>query len=367
MSQKTIRLRFKRQTMPGEAPGTVKPNPDWPRPKVRVIAYGAEQFVEEDIDEFDILLGYVKRFPVTWIDIDALGDADTITRLGAIFDLHPLALEDVANVHQRAKVEPYGDVLFVIARIVQWAEHVETEQVSMFVGPNFVLTFGEKPGDCFDQLRDRLRRNSGRLRKLGPGYLAYTILDAVIDSYFPVVERLADQLDVLEDQVAEGHDPQVTHRLHQIRNDLLVLRRSMRPHRDAINELIRDEHPLIDAETRFFLRDCYDHTVQIIDLLEIYREMCGDLRDFHVTNVSHRLNETMKVLTIIATIFIPLSFIAGVYGMNFDRTHALNMPELGWEYGYLFSLGLMAATAGGLLWYFYRKGWIGQRGSPPEK
>lgn len=360
MSKRTRRLRFQRSTPPGSAPGIVQPLPESLAPKVRVMAYGPDQFVEEEVADFNLLPGFLQDFPVTWIDIDALGDADLIIRLGSLFGLHPLALEDVANVHQRAKVEAYDDYLFIVTRMVSCDPQLDTEQMSIFLGANFVLTFQERPGDCLDPLRERLRKNGGRLRKSGSDCLAYSLIDAVVDSYFPVTEHLSEQLEAIEDQVSQGPDPRVIAELHRTRNDLLVLRRSIRPHRDAINELIRDEHPLIELETRVHLRDCYDHTVQIIDLLEVYREMCGDLRDFYTSVVSNRLNETMKVLTIIATIFMPLSFIASIYGMNFDTSQPGNMPELKWPYGYVFALALMAGVAGGLLIYFRRKGWIGQ-------
>lgn len=366
MSKRSRRLRFQRRTLPGSAPGIVQPHPNSPAPKIRVIAYGPDQFHEEEITDIRLLPDLAKRFAVTWIDIDALGDADIIMQLGTLFGLHPLALEDVANVHQRAKVEPYDDYLFIVTRMVSWQEHLDSEQMSLFLCKKVVLTFQERPGDCLDPLRERLRKNNGRLRKTGTDFLAYALIDAVIDSYFPVAERFSDELDALEDRVAGGRDASVIRQLHQIRNDLLLLRRAVRPHRDAVNELIRDEHPLIDKETRVFLRDCYDHTVQLIDLLEVYREMCGDLRDFYVSVVSNRLNEIMKVLTIIATIFIPLGFIASVYGMNFDTNQPGNMPELHWKYGYVFALGVMAAVAGGLLLFFRRKGWLGSVSEPKD-
>jgi magnesium transporter len=209
-------------------------------------------------------------------------------------------------------------------------------------------------------VRDRLRKNHGRIRTTGADYLMYEILDAVIDSYFPVVDALADQLEELELRVSDKQMADAMSGIHDVRNELLLLRRNVWPHREAVNELIRDEHPVVRHETRVFLRDCYDHTIQLIDLLEVYREMCGDLRDFYLSLASNRMNEIMKVLTIIATIFIPLSFIAGLYGMNFgDAPPPWNMPELHWRFGYPFALGIMAATALGLLYFFRRKGWLG--------
>jgi magnesium transporter len=298
--------------------------------------------------------------------VDGLGNTNTIKQIGELFGFHPLALEDVINVHQRAKVEPYGEHLFIVTRLVALtAEHLESEQISIFLGKDFVVTFQQHTGDCFDPVRERIRTSRGRIREAGADYLAYALIDAVIDSYFPVVEQFADHLDDLEEEVAVGQSPTVTGRIHGVRNDLLLLRRSIRPHRDALNELVRDQHPLIAEETRVFLRDCYDHAVQLIDLLEVYREMCADLRDYYLSLVSNRMNDVMKVLTIIATIFIPLSFVAGLYGMNFNTALPGNMPELNLPYGYVAAVSVMALIAFGMLVYFWRRGWIGPTRPPP--
>jgi magnesium transporter len=291
--------------------------------------------------------------------VDGLGDATTIKTLGERFDLHTLALEDVVNVHQRPKVEPFEKHLFIVARMVRPGEQVDTEQISLFVGERYVLTFQESGGDCLEPVRERIRKSSGRVRKVGADYLAYALLDAVVDSYFPVVELYADELERLDEQMESRHDLQINSRIHNVQNDLLMLRRAIRPHRDAVNQLIRDGHPLIQEETKVFLRDCHDHTVQLSDLLDVYRETCGDLRDYRLSVVSGHMNEIMKVLTIIATIFMPLGFIAGVYGMNFDPKLPGNMPELTWPYGYVFALLLMSLSVAGMVSFFWWKGWIG--------
>lgn len=339
-------------------PGLVNPIPDSPPTVLRVIAYRHDHLAEATLKDPEEIRNYLSQYDVCWLNVDHLGDAQIIQAVGKIFRLHSLALEDVVNVHQRAKVEPYPDHLFIVARMVELANGIQDEQISMFVGERFLLTFQHSPGDCFDTVRERLRKGHGQVRTAGTDYLAYAILDAVIDSYFPVVDTFADRLDELEERVATRETEGVMSELHDMRNQLLVLRRNIRPHRDAVNELIRDVHPLIDAETRVFLRDCYDHTVQLIDLLEIYREMCSDIRDYYLSLVSNRMNEIMKVLTIIATIFIPLSFISSLYGMNFDTSHPWNMPELRWPWGYAYSLVLMSLVAGGLMHYFWRKGWL---------
>jgi magnesium transporter len=324
-----------------------------------VLAYSPDEIVEESVTRVDRIPDFLGKYPVTWINVDGLGDVATIRALGELFDLHPLALEDVVHVHQRAKVEPFEKQLFLVARMVKMEKQLETEQVSFFIGPNYLLTFQERAGDCFEPVRERIRTSSGRVRRVGTDYLAYALLDTVIDSYFEVVDAFADRLETLDDEISLGRGRDINDRIHDARNELLLLRRAVRPHRDAVGQLIRDEHPLIHDETRVFLRDCYDHTVQLIDLLEVYRETCAGLRDYHLSLLSGRMNEVMKVLTIIATIFMPLGFIAGVYGMNFDPKLPGNMPELEWPFGYVFALGLMLIAAGGMVFYFWRQGWLG--------
>ena len=365
MSHKTpLRKRLnrvvRRRTPPGASPGTILPDPKSPRPVIRVLAYDEARCTEKRIDRVEQISALLPEWPVVWINVDGLGDAATIEKLGKMFNLHRLTLEDVVNVHQRAKVEQYDDYLFIVGRMALVHDgKLATEQVAMFLGKNWVLTFQERAGDCFDPVRERIRKQRGRIRSAVTDYLTYALLDAVVDSYFPVLELYGEKLAALEDEVMAHADRETVRQIHEVRGDLLVLRRGIWPHREALAALARDENPLISAETRVYLRDCYDHTIQIIDLLEGDRELCSDLRDYYLSTISNRMNEVMKVLTIIATIFIPLSFIAGVYGMNFDPAASRwNMPELKWAFGYPFALGLMAAVAGALLIYFWRKGWL---------
>jgi magnesium transporter len=364
MSVKLKRLasvgrRFRRRTLPGATPGTVAVDPQAARPVLHVISYGPGDFEEQAIDELSALVALVGQQPVTWVDVQGLGDAETITKLGEIFALHPLTLEDVVNTHQRAKVEDYGEYLFLVARMLAAGQQLASEQISMFLGANFVLTFQEKLGDCLDPVRQRLRKGKGRIRKLGPDYLAYAILDAVVDAYFPVLENYGEQLDRLDDEISSQPARETFGQIHDLRADLLLLRRAVWPLREEVGGLARESNPLISDETRVFLRDCYDHTVQIIELVEACREMCSDLREYYLSALNTRMSEVMKVLTVMATIFIPLGFIAAVYGMNFDpAVSAWNMPELRWPHGYPFALGLMAAVAAGLLLFFWRRGWL---------
>lgn len=327
--------------------------------RVSAMRYNTGELAERELKSPHEIASLRQPGSILWINIDGIGDPKWLQAAGETFGLHPLALEDAVHVHQRAKVEEYGDHLFIVVRTVSAGDHLNSEQVSLFLGRDFVVTIQELPdGDCLDSVRQRIRSNQGRLRRSGADYLAYVLIDAVIDSYFPVLERYGEELDALDASI-DGASPEVFDHLHIIRQSLLQMRRAAWPHRDALNLLQRHESELIAPETRVFLRDCYDHAIQIIDVLETQREMCADMRDLVLTMVGQRTNDIMRVLTIMSTIFIPLSFIAGVYGMNFDtEVSGLNMPELKWRYGYFFSLGLMAATASALLVFFYRKGWL---------
>lgn len=351
-------LSQRRRAKPGTAPGTVQPDPSAEATRIRVIAFSGSAIHERDLTEVEQLKPLLNHWPMVWIDVTGLGSAETISELGTLLNLHPLALEDVVNVHQRAKVEPYPENLFIVARMCNPGDTVVTEQISMFLRPGVLLTFQERPGDCWDPVRDRLRHARGRIRTLGADYLAYALLDSIVDSYFPVVDRISDALDQLDEEVTDHLDLAQMHRIHDLRGQLLALRRAIRPHREMINELTRDDVTLVAAETRVFFRDCYDHVIQVTDAVDTYRELTSDVRDFYMSSVSNRMNEVMKVLTIIATLFMPLSFIAGVYGMNFDTSSPWNMPELKWTYGYPFAIGLMLATTVGLMFFFRRKHWI---------
>ncbi len=359
LMRKKRRDRITRRNPPGAAPGTISVDPEAPKPVIRVIAYGPDQIEESQIDDLDAVQAFMDRHPVTWVNVDGLGDAGVLSSLAARFNLHKLAMEDVVNVHQRAKVERYRDNLFIVARMAMKEVELSSEQVSLFLGKGFVLTFQERPGDCLDPVRQRLRTSKGQIRSSGADYLAYTILDAIVDQYFPVLEAMSEQLDVLEDEVLEDPESRTVSRIHEVRRDLLMLRRAIWPLREAVNSLLRDSESYFSEDTRLFLRDLYDHTIQVMDLIESFREVGAGLVDVYLSSVSNRMNEVMKVLTMIATIFIPLSFIAGLYGMNFNPAKSpFNMPELNWYFGYPFAVGLMALVALGMLWFFKRKRWF---------
>jgi len=353
--------RIHRRTRPGAPPGTVAVDPSAHASVVDLFGYGPQGYVEEKAVTPERIVRCLSEWPVTWVNVEGLGDAGTLHRLAEIFSLHPLVREDVVNVHQRAKVEQYGDHLFIITRMVTLNDEIESEQLGIVLGANFVVTFQEVPGDVLDPVRERIR-GAGQIRRFGPDALAYSLIDAVVDHYFPVLERYGERIEALEEEVVAATDNSVLAKIHQTKHDLLALRRAIWPQRDALAELMREPFAQITAPTRVYLRDCYDHAVQVIDLLETYREASGSLLEIHVSMLSNRLNEVMKVLTVFSAIFSPLMVITGIYGMNFDPDASKwNMPELRWAYGYPYALLLMGAVAALTFGYIYRKGWIGGR------
>jgi magnesium transporter len=358
-------LSIRRPSPPGSSPGTIVVDPDAPPPSIQVIAYGEGDLIEQEIVDPNTLSEFMGRWPVTWVNVDGLGDVELLQTLAAVFQIHPLELEDVVNVGHRPKLEENPEHLFVIAKMPSIVDHIHLEQVSIFVGRDFVLSFQERSGDCLDPVRQRLRSARGRIRGSGSDYLAYAILDALVDSYFPVLEQYAERLDRIEDEIVMNPSDEVLGRVHETKKDLLALRRSIWPLRDVLNVMVRDPSDFINETTLVYLRDIYDHVVQTIDLIENYREFGSNLTDYYLSIVSNRMNEVMKVLTIIATIFIPLTFIAGIYGMNFDGTVSpWNMPELRSYWGYPITLGAMVLLGVGSFLYFWHKGWIGSSTRP---
>jgi magnesium transporter len=342
-------------------------DPSARRPVITVLAYSSEGYTEQVVQDLTTLPQFLTCWPITWVNVDGLGDVQTISRLADMFDLHRLAVEDTVNTHQRAKVEHYRNHLFMVTHMATFNEHLETEQLSLFLGKNFVVTFQEgRPGDPFAPVRERIRKAVGLMRQSGADHLAYCLIDAVIDGYFPVLETIGERLESLEDAILARPAGKTASHVHQIKRDLMTLRRAVWPLREAMNSLVRDPSPLVSDETRLYLRDCYDHTVRIIDFTETCRELGSDLMDLYLSSINQRMTEVMKVLTIIATIFIPLTFISSIYGMNFHTDSPWNMPELTWYFGYPFALSLMALTALVMLYYFSRKGWLRSPDEPPQ-
>lgn len=352
---------LKRYHPPGTLPGTLTALKDRGTEKaiIRVFDYGPDHVEEKVVQQVEECFPYVGTDTVTWIDVDRIGEVEVIRKLGEQFKLHPLALEDVLNIPQRPKVEEYGNHLFMVTRMVSFNTTMESEQVSMFLGRNYLITFQEHPGDCFDPIRDRIRKNGGIIRKQGADYLAYALMDALIDGYFPVLEALGEQIEGLEDEVIENPSRATVQRIHKVKRDLLDLRRSTWPQREAINTLIREATPLIKETTRTHLRDVYDHTIQSMDVVETYRELVSGLMEAYFSSLSNKMNEVMKTLTVVATIFIPLTFIVGIYGMNFNPERSpWNMPELNWAWGYPAVWLVILMVVLGMVWFFHRKEWL---------
>ena len=295
----------------------------------------------------------------TWVEVTGLADTQWLSAIAQQFQIHPLAMEDILNVHHSPKLDVYANRLFVVLRLIVHPEPCETEQVCLYLGEDLLISFHEQESAFTQLIHDRILRKLGRLRDRKTDFLAYAIIDALMDSNYLVADALVERIERLDDAVAETVvSNNLVHSIRMLRHDLLIARRTVWPMRDVLNQLIRDQPAIIQAETVTFLKDCYDHTIQLIELVDVYREMCADLREYYLSMINLRSNEIMKVLTIIATIFIPLSFITGLYGMNFDRKYSMNMPELGWQYGYPFALFLMALTTAGMLWYFRRRHWL---------
>jgi magnesium transporter len=328
--------------------------------RIRSICYDAETLDERSIEFLDELSALAEaEGRVTWIDVQGFANRDALERIGQVFGIHPLALADVVHVPQRPKAEMHDDRLLIVTQMAQLTEpgQIEVEQVSLVLGPGWVVTFQERPGDVFEPVRERLRGATGRIRHMGADFLAYALLDAVIDGYFPVVEAIGGILEQLEDEVMAGPGAAALARIHATRRTLLHLHRVQWRQRDAVHTLLRDESFPFSEPVRIYLRDAHDHAFQTVDAIETYREMAVGLMDVYLSSASHRMNEVMKTLTVMASVFIPLTFVAGVYGMNFER-----MPELHWEWGYPAVWGFMLATGLGLLAWFRRRGWLGWAG-----
>lgn len=326
------------------------------RVRLQAFSYGPGICEERALERIEDALAPRDGTRVTWINVDGLHEPSLLEPLADTLGIHRLVLEDVLNPHQRPKLESYGTHLFLVLRMLSVdadSGSVSSEQLSLIVGDGYVLSFQELPGDVFDPVRERLRGGRGRIRDRGADYLAYALVDAVVDAYFGVLEALGSEIDRLEDRTLTGEGPSPVQEVHALRREMLLVRRAVWPLRDALGGLLREDGGLVAEETRLFFRDVHDHAVQVIDTVEALREVLSGALDVHLSMLSHRMNEIMKVLTIIATIFIPLSFFTGWYGMNFDY-----MPELAVPWAYPALLSFMAILAGGMLYYFRRKRWL---------
>jgi magnesium transporter len=358
----------KRFSQPGTAPATLTPFApgEAVKPTFRLIEYGPEQVEEQELESFDLLTNAPSEGKVRWLDMCGLGDVEALKSLGEKFQLHPLALEDVLHIGQRPKVEPYNDHLFLVVQMVylQPDGSLRTEQVSMFLLKGMLITIQEEPlHDVFEPVRERIRSGRGFIRKSSADYLAYALLDAIVDHCFPLLEQLGESMEEIETRLLAEPCKKCVHALHSQRRTLMQLRRFVWPERDVVSALLHDEAGLIAPSTKVFLRDCYDHTIQIMDLVESYRDVAAGLLEMYLSSVSLKTNEIMRVLTVISSVFIPLTFVAGVYGMNFSQSSehgefSLNMPELHQPWGYPACLILMALIAIGQILFFKRKKWL---------
>lgn len=322
---------------------------------ITVIDYDATYFQEKQVDQISECFPFRDTETVTWINVDGLGNPKLIEDLGECFTIHPLILEDIFNTGQRPKMEDLGEYIYLNLKMLTYLtteKEIKIEHISMVIGKNFLISFQEDIGDIFDPVRERIRKD-GRIRKFGPDYLAYALIDAIVDNYFAVMEKLEDQVEDLEEELVLSPTQESLQKINRLKKDMIFLRKSVWPLREMINNLERSESPLIKESTKIYLRDVYDHTIQVIDTLETFRDMVSGMIDIYLSGLSYKMNEIMKVLTLIATIFIPLTFVVGLYGMNFK-----NMPEIDWEFGYYSVLVVMVFMVVGMLTYFRRKKWI---------
>ena len=345
---------------PGARPGSIDIPFDALPPVIRVTCYGPSKMEDHPDCGLDTARKLRGKYPVMWVDIVGMGDVELFEQVGQQFGIHRLALEDVVTIPQRSKVEDYHDHLFVVAQSPRKGKKHTFEQVSFFVGKDFIISWRVSASQCFDTIRHRMQFTGRAMREMGTDYLLYSLLDSMIDAYFPTLETIGELVDRLDSELERGPSRTLVSRLHGVRHDVRLMRRIVWPLREAIGKLASRYESIIGKETSVYLRDCHDHTIQILDTLENHRDACSDLRDYYASEINNRMNEIMKVLTIISTIFIPLSFVAGVYGMNFDtEVSRWNMPELEWRFGYpavmLFMLGVGICQ----VLFFRWKGWLG--------
>jgi magnesium transporter len=353
--RRLVRRRSKKSGLP---PGTLVYLGERKVERVRIsyIDYNEQSYQEKQVSKIEECFPLKATPTVSWINIDGLHEVEILEKLGGQFELHPLMLEDILNTDQRPKHEDFEKHIFIVIKMLSFdeqAQSLDSEQVSLVLGKNFVISFQERIGDVFEPIRERIRNGKGRIRKMGPDYLMYSLLDAIVDNYFAILEKLGDKIEAVEEELVGDPAERTLQQIHFLKKEMIFLRRSVWPLREVISGLERNESPLIKDTTDAYLRDIYDHTVQVIDTVETFRDMVSGMLDTYLSSLSNRMNSIMKVLTIIATIFIPLTFVAGLYGMNFK-----DMPELKWRWGYPAVLLVMALIAGAMLVYFKRKKWL---------
>ena len=326
------------------------------RPEITVLNYSTHKFEEKKISDITDLSEYKNSKNITWINIDGIHEVELLDKVSSIYDIHPLVIEDILNTDHRPKIDDMGDYLFVISKMLLFDSEKNimiSEQVSLIIGSNYVISFQEAQGDVLNPLRERIRNGKGKIRKMGSDFLGYAILDSIVDNYFLILEKIGEKIETLDEELIKDPAPDSLEIIQKLKRDLLILKRSIWPLREVINTIKKGESVLIKKNTLLYFGDLYDHNVQIIDTVETFRDMLSGLLDIYMTSVSNKMNIVMKVLTIIATIFIPLTFIAGIYGMNFKF-----MPELEWRFGYFLILAVMLVLGILMLFFFKKKKWI---------
>lgn len=352
--------RIRKIAPPGSAPGHLQQHSQAPA-SINLISYNKDHYIELGIESFEKLTIELEKRPdsVNWVDITGHQDLGLLLKLADYYKLHKLAIEDVVETNQRAKLESYEDHVYLVLKMISNIETCDTEQLSIFLGTNFFITIQQRAGDCLEPVRERIRNKSSIIRSLSTGYLAYAVVDAVVDIYFPVLEKYADQLDSYEEKLLNDPEAISVKKIHLLKKELLLLKSTIWGNRDLLNTIVREEPHYFNSKTIVYIRDCYDHTIQQLDLVETYRSIGLTLMELSFSSADAKANEIMKVLTVVASIFIPLTFIAGIYGMNFNvQKSPFNMPELEWYFGYPFALMIMGLVAFSLLAFFRRKKWI---------
>ena len=342
----------------GLPPGSLVRTEDEEAKTVRVtlIDYDKQEVHEKKVQNLEECSVYRDRQSVTWINIDGIHRMNVMEEIGSQYGVHPLVLEDITSTGQRPKLEDFHDYVFIVLNMLRYDEiksEIQVEQISMILGSGFVISVQEKSGDVFDPIRERIRNDKGRIRKMDADYLMYTLLDAIVDNYFVILEKLGERIEDMEEELISEPTPELLREVHKLKRELIYLRRSVWPLREVLSQVLRGETSLVKESTSVYLRDVYDHTIQVIDTVETFRDMVSSMVEMYMSSVSNKMNEVMKVLTIIATIFIPLTFVTGMYGMNFKH-----MPELNWSWAYPASLGAMGIVAIAMVIYFRRKKWL---------
>jgi magnesium transporter len=343
---------------PGTSPGTLVPAPEKKSAKSRItlIAYDQDHYLKKEIESIEEALPLKDSPSVTWINIDGLHDIALIESIGRQFGIHPLTQEDIVNLGQRPKAEDFDDYIYIVFKMLSYrdgTDQIESEQVSLILGSNFLISFQEVPGDVMAPVRERIEKGKGRIRKAGCGYLAYALIDSVVDHYFLVLEAFGEKIEALEAELLSDPTPNSLQHLYAMKRDVIFFRKQVWPIREMLNRIVKEESPLIDKSVDVFISDVYDHTIQIIDTIESFRDLMAGLLDIYLSTISNRMNAIMKMLTIMATIFIPLTFIAGIYGMNFDY-----MPELKWHWAYPTLWAIFISIFVGMLAWFKHKKWL---------